>query len=125
MNFTWPYDVSIVTNRPHIIFKVTPKIDGIDRIIYNENPAMQTRWNIGDVLSVTLEATNCVSIVPPASGRPYDILFVFTRVGIIGVNNIDAVGAGASGYAYPDINPAAPNSRDANSPFGLTLDIEL
>jgi hypothetical protein len=123
ITFTWPFNISILENRPDIIFKIIQKIDGVDKEIYNENPATQTRWNIGDVLSVTLEAENCVSIIPTPSGRPYDTLFVFTRVGVIGVNNIHTVGAGASGYAYPDINPAAPNSRDANSPFGSTLDI--
>lgn len=123
VDFPWPLDISIMQNRPDIIFKVTQKIDGIEKVIYDENPATQTRWNIGDVLSVTLEAQNCVSIAPPASGRPYDILFVFTRVGIIGVNTIDTVGAGASGYAYSDVNPAAPNIREANTPFGSTLDI--
>jgi hypothetical protein len=123
VTFAWPYDVSIPTNRPDIIFKVTQKIDGTDKVIYNENPATETRWNIGDILSVTLEAEDCISIMPTPTGRPYDTLFVFTRVGVIGVNNIHTVGAGASGYAYPDIDPAAPNSRDANSPFGSTLDI--
>ena len=123
LSFPWPYDISIIGNRPDIIFKVTQKIDGTEKVIYNENPATKTRWNIGDVLSVTLEAEDCVSIMPTPSGRPYDTLFVFTRVGVIGVNNIHTVGAGASGYAYPDIDPAAPNSRDANSPFGSTLDI--
>ncbi len=123
INFTWPLDVTIVENRPDIIFKVIQKIDGIDKIIYDENPALETRWNIGDILSITLEAQNCVPLVPPISGQPYDFLFVFTRVGVIGVNTIDTVGAGASGYAYPDISPAAPNSKDANSPFGSSLDI--
>jgi hypothetical protein len=33
------------------------------------------------------------------------------------------VGAAASGYARPDTNPAAPNSSDANAPFGATLDL--
>jgi hypothetical protein len=123
LTFTWSYDISIPGNRPDIIFKATQKIDGADKVIYNENPAADTRWNIGDILSVTLEAENCISIMPTPTGRPYDTLFVFTRVGVIGVNNIHTTGAGASGYAYPDINPVAPNSREANSPFGSTLDI--
>jgi hypothetical protein len=123
ITFSWPFDISINENRPDIVFKVTQKTDGADKEIYNENPSTQTRWNIGDILSVTLEAENCVSIVPTPSGRPYDTLFVFTRVGVIGVNNIHTTGAGASGYAYPDIDPTAPNSMDANSPFGATLDI--
>jgi hypothetical protein len=123
LSFAWPYDISVAGNRPDIIFKATQKIDGTEKVIYNENPASETRWNIGDILSVTLEAEGCLSIAPTPSGRPYDILFVFTRIGVIGVNNIHTVGAGATGYAYPDIDPAAPNSRDANSPFGLTLDV--
>ena len=123
ITFTWPYDLSISGNRPDIIFRVAQKIDGIDKIIYNENPATETRWNIGDYLSVTLESEGGVYVNPTPTGQPYDELFVFTRVGIIGVNDIDTVGSGASGYAYPDIDPSAPNSRAANSPFGSTLHI--
>jgi hypothetical protein len=44
-------------------------------------------------------------------------------VGKIGTNDIDTVGAAASGYAFPDIDPSLPNALTANSPFGRTLDI--
>ena len=120
MTFSSPAPVPPNSNRPDIIFQVVQRIDGADRTIYDENPATQTRWNIADVLSVTLEASNCIAIAPTASGRPYDELFLFTRVGIIGVNQISTVGPGATGYAYP-APPATDNS--ANSPFGGTLDI--
>ncbi|HEX2688523.1 MAG TPA: hypothetical protein VHN14_17960 [Kofleriaceae bacterium] len=124
LNFTWPYDVSILSNRPDVHFKVTQRVDGAERIIYNENPATETRKNIADVLAVTLKASEGVSTIPAASTpRPTDTLFVFTRVGIIGVNQIDTASPTASGYAYPDVNSAGPNSTDANAPFGATLDI--
>src|SRR5258706_5284781 len=117
------FDVSFSWSpgRPDVHFKVTQTIDGAEKEIYNENPATQTRNNIADVLSVTLHTDSGLSVVPPASGRPYDTLFVFTRVGVIGVNQIDTVGAMASGYAFPDIDPAGTNSDDPNSPFGSTL----
>lgn len=124
LTFSWPYDVSIPANRPDVHFKVTQRVDGADRIIYNENPATQTRRNIGDVLAVTLKVSEGVSSMPaPSTGRPTDSLFVFTRVGTLGVNQIDTSGPAASGYARPDTNPAAPNSSDANAPFGSTLDL--
>jgi hypothetical protein len=124
LNFPWPLDVSIPGNRPDVHFKVIQRVDGAERVIYNENPATQTRKNIGDVLSVSLKAAEGLSTMPaPSTGRPTDTLFVFTRVGVIGVNQIDTSGPAASGYARPDANPAAPNSSDANAPFGSTLDI--
>jgi hypothetical protein len=64
-----------------------------------------------------------IEVTQPVPPPPYDHLFVFTRVGLIGVDQIDTVGATASGYAYPAISPAPPASSDANSPFGSTLDI--
>ncbi|MCK4649421.1 hypothetical protein KAT51_07850, partial [bacterium] len=105
--------------RPDIIFRVTQNIDGVNNIIYNENPAEDTRWNIADVLSVELKAEDCIAVSLPAGGAPYDNLFLFTRVGLIPVSEIDL----ADGYAYPDINPADPNSLNANAPFGSSLDI--
>lgn len=124
VNFEWPYDIAIHTNRPDIIFRIVQVVGGVDKVIYTEDPATQTRWNIGDYLSVTLEVEeDCVAINPPPSGQPYDLLFVFTRIGKIGTNDIDTVGPGASGYAFPDINPSAPNSVAANTPFGRTLDV--
>ena len=87
--FSWPHDVSIPGNRPDVHFKVTQRVDGTERILYNENPATQTRKNIGDVLAVTLKIEGGVSTIPPAStGQPVNTLFVFTRVGNIGVNQI-------------------------------------
>lgn len=118
-NVSFPW----ASGRPDVHFKVTQRIDGAEQVIYNENPATQTRFNIADVLSVTLRTDEGLSAVSPGTGRPYDTLFVFTRVGVIGVNQIDTVGATASGYAFPDTSAAVPNSADANAPFGGALDI--
>jgi hypothetical protein len=105
--------------RPDIIFRVTQNIDGVSNIIYNENPAEDTRWNIPDVLGVELKAEDCIAVSLPTGGAPYDNLFVFTRVGIIPISDIDLT----DGYAYPDVDPADPNSLNANAPFGSSLDI--
>jgi hypothetical protein len=107
--------------RPDIIFRVTQNIDGITNVIYNENPAEDTRWNIADVLYAELKAKDCISVSLPAVGIPYNNLFLFTRVGNIPVSEIDLT----DGYARPDIslNPAIPNIMDANAPFGASLDI--
>jgi len=124
VDFEWPYNISISSNRPDIIFRVLQVVGGVDKVLYTENPATQTRWNIADSISVTLEVEeDCVAINPPSSGQPYDVLFVFTRVGRIGADEIDTIGPGASGYAFPDVNPSDPNSDLANTPFGRTLDV--
>jgi hypothetical protein len=125
LSFSWAPDISVHSNRPDVHFKVVQRIDGSDKVIYNENPATQSRVNIPDVLAVTLRATEGVTATSPASPRPEDSLFIFTRVGVIGVNQIDTnnTNPSASGYAFPDASAAAPNSSTANSPFGSTLDI--
>ena len=114
INGSFNVNFPFATGRPDVHFKVTQMIDGAEKVVYNENPATQTRSNIADVLSVNLKAEEGLSAAP-ASGRPYDTLFVFTRVGNIGADKIDAV----TGYAFPDTS--TPNSADANSPFGSTL----
>jgi hypothetical protein len=125
MSFSWAPDISVHSNRPDVHFKVVQRIDGSDRVIYNENPATQTRANIADVLSVTLRATEGITSTSPPTPRPENTLFVFTRVGVTGVDQIDTnnTNPSASGYAYPDTDSATPNSATANSPFGSTLDI--
>jgi hypothetical protein len=127
LDFDWPLDISIHDNRPDVHFKVIQRIDDADTVIYNENPDTDARRNIADILAVDLETTTGVSVVPTTHLRPEDYAFLFTRVGIIGVDEIDTVAATASGYAYPDPVPAGmdppeePNA--ANTPFGATLDI--
>lgn len=117
ITFNFPYPLP---NRPDIIFRVSQNVDGIVKYIYNENPSEDTRWNIGDVLSVNLEVEEeCVTLNSPLGSAPYNQLFVFTRVGIIATMDIDQT----DGYAYSDIDPAPPNSMDSNVPFGRTLDI--
>lgn len=105
--------------RPDIIFRVSQHIDGLHHVIYNENPAEHTRWNIDDRIQVTLEAEDCISVALPSSGAPHNNLFTFTRVGLIQVSDIDQT----DGYAFPDEDPARPNSLNANAPFGGYLDI--
>lgn len=116
------FDVSFPwaeAGRPDIHFRVTQLINGVEQVIYNENPAVQTRHNIADVLAVTLRTDDGLAASPPLAGRPYDRLFVFTRVGNIGVDRIHD----DDGYADSDTDPTAPNSAQANAPFGATLDL--
>ncbi|OPY48218.1 MAG: hypothetical protein A4E47_00014 [Methanosaeta sp. PtaU1.Bin028] len=116
--------------RPSIIIRVSQKSggsqgpDAVVKYIYNENPAEDTRFNIGDVLGVDINVDEeCLTCNTPAGGAPYNQLFVFTRVGVIAVANIDQL----DGYANSDIDPAetpgSPNISDSNVPFGRTLDI--
>ncbi len=110
--------------RPSIIFRVSQNVDGIIKYIYNENPAEDTRLNIGDVLSVNIAIEEeCLTYNPSAGSAPYNQLFVFTRVGVIATADIDQ----SDGYAYSDTDPAetpdTPNSYDSNVSFGRTLDI--
>lgn len=123
LSFAWPHDISVHSNRPDVHFKVTQMIDGAETVILNEDPATDTRHNIADVLAVTLETATGLAAVPTVTGRPYGTLFLFTRVGIVGVDEIDTVGATATGYAHLDESAAPPNSQSANTPFGRTLDI--
>lgn len=143
MDFIWPPDTAVHTNRPDVYFKVIQRIDGSERVIYTENPATQTRNNIGDIISVTLRAAEGITRAPaPLTARPEDNLFIFTRVGNIPIQNIDtknvngmapgAVHTAATGYANPNPLPPAPNAGTAavttavaapNSPFGSTLTI--
>jgi len=117
ISFDFPY---ALPTRPDVILRVSQNVGGIVKYIYNENPSEDTRWNIGDVLYVNIGVEeDCVTFNPPVGGAPYNQLFVFTRVGVIATADIDQT----DGYAYSDINPAAPNSMDANSPFGRTLDV--
>lgn len=109
--------------RPDVHFRVLQSFDGARQTIYNENPATATRFNIADVLSVTLRTDQGLTAMPPTTGRPYDQPFLFTRVGNIGMGEIDAVGDGASGYAWPDDRATTPNPATANAPFGATLDL--
>jgi hypothetical protein len=102
---------------PDVYFRVSQVIDGAERIIYNENPATQARHHIPDVLGVTLRTDQGLAFAGKQPLRPYEDLFVFTRVGTIGVDEIDTVG---TGYAYP--TPPA-TGEAANSPFGSTLDV--
>jgi len=100
--------------RPNIIFRISQNIAGVVKYIYNENPAEDARLNIGDVLYVNINVEeDCITSNTPAGGVPYDQLFVFTRVGVIGTGYIDQ----SDGYAEP------PGSIDSNVPFGRTLDI--
>ena len=104
--------------RPDVHFRVLQVLNGVEQVIYNENPATQTRFNIADVLSVTLRADEGLTLTSPPSPQPDNNRFVFTRVGKIGAFQIDS----ASGYARPDTEET-PDSADADAPFGSTLDI--
>lgn len=123
--FQISFDFSTIpASRPSIIIRVSQTIDGGVRYIYNENPAANTRWNIGDVVVVNIrvgeECVSSNSLTPPSLSN-YG--FVFTRIGLIGVDKISP----ANGYAYPYPAPPpttpTPLSMDSNAPFGATLHV--
>ena len=117
--------------RPNIILRVLQEVTGPGvNIVYNENPATDTRWAIADVVNVHLIADgNAITDnTPPIARRP-DAFFVFTRVGNIVVDKISQT----TGYAYyndppppppvpPGLWPPYPGD-DSDQPFGGTLSI--
>ncbi|HEX2643255.1 MAG TPA: hypothetical protein VHU81_09695 [Thermoanaerobaculia bacterium] len=106
------------TGRPDVYFRVVQVINDVEQVIYNEDPATATRFNIADVLSVTLRADEGLTLTPPPVPQAGDNRFIFTRVGNTGVDQIDS----ATGYARLD-TAATPDSADADAPFGSTLNI--
>jgi hypothetical protein len=106
--------------RPDVIFRVSQTISGISKYIYNENPSLQTRWNIGDFLYVDIQADeSAVALEPSLSNQHPGDFFIFTRIGEIPVGNI-----GKNGYAYPyPMSSGDVASKDCNQPFGGTLSI--
>jgi len=104
--------------RPDIIVRVSQKVSGITQYIYSENPAVQTRWNIADVLYVDIKVeAETPTMDPPPTGQPPGNYFIFTRVGNIPVASISQT----NGYAYPDPGTNPVHSMDSNQPFGGTL----
>jgi hypothetical protein len=99
--------------KPSIVIRISQIIDGAVKYIYNEIPAVQTRWNIADVVGVNIKVEDdCIAVnlfTPPALA-PY--AFVFTRIGYMGVDKVSQ----ASGLAYP--SPPGAANADSNAPFG-------
>jgi hypothetical protein len=107
---------------PSIIFCVYQNVDGQNKTIYNELPAVNTRWNIGNVVYNILKVDDAITSHPPTTTQPVGNYFVFTRIGNIGVESISQT----NGYAYPFPpvpmpSPAPVQSMDSNQPFGATL----
>jgi hypothetical protein len=105
-----------------IIFTVVQNIDGADFIIYNETPALNTRWNIGNVVYNILKAeAEGIPVYPPPCPQPAGNYCIFTRIGNITVQSVSQ----ANGYAYPypPVMPPVPPIKptDSNMPFGGTL----
>lgn len=104
--------------RPDIIFRVSQKVSGVTRYIYSENPALQTRWNIADILYVDIRVeAETPTMDPPPTSQPIGDYFLFTRVGNLPVDRISQ----ANGYANPDPGTNPVHSMDSNQPFGGTL----
>lgn len=116
--FQISFDFTPPPSKPSIIIRVSQSINGAVKYIYNENPAVNTRWNIGDVVVVNINIEEeCVTSNSPTFPSLPNYGFVFTRVGITGVDKISQT----NGYAYP--TPPTPASMDNNAPFGRTLHI--
>ena len=105
--------------RPNVILRVSQTVGGITTYIYSENPATDTRWAIGDVVTVTLKASGAVvTSNPPPTPQPSGDEFLFTRVGNIVTGSISQT----NGYAYPnEVMPYPYPTADSDQPFGATL----
>ena len=100
---------------PDLTFRVTQVCEDAVHVIYEED-AGQTRWNIPQTLSVTLEANDEACCLPIQPDPPCGNCLVWTRVSCVDVDNI-GTSAGPPdlrGYAYPN---------HLDRPFGGTLRI--
>jgi len=112
ITFPW-FLVLLPQGRPDLVFRVSQNADGSVKVIYSEDPS-KTRWNMVDNSFVTLKVEDdCLTFNEPDTGRPGDCAFLFTRVGLIGVDRIDN-----NGYAESSLLTPAGNQ---DAPFGATL----
>jgi hypothetical protein len=103
--------------RPDVIFRVTQPCEGEVKVIYEEG-ITQTRWNIPQMLNVTLEANHEACCLPTQDDPPCGDCLVITTVGCLpGGVPVGEIGTSIGppdlrGYAYP-------NTLDR--PFGGSL----
>jgi len=115
ITFPW-FLVLLPQTRPDLIFRVSQKVDGATKAIYSEDPT-KTRWNMVDGTFVNLWVEDdCLTFNNPTTDRPGDCSFLFTRVGLIGVEHIDN-----DGYADIPHSLSAFMPEDKDAPFGATL----
>src|SRR5208337_4028832 len=106
--------------RPNVILRVSQTVGGVTSYIYSENPSIDTRWAIADVVNVVLSASgNLVTINPSPTPQPSGDEFLFTRVGNIVTGSISQT----NGYAYPNegAGPYLYPTQNSDMPFGATL----
>jgi hypothetical protein len=112
ITFPW-FLVLVPQGRPDLTFRVSQNFDGSVKVIYSEDPS-PTRWTMVDNSWVILRVEDdCFTFNEPTKDRPAGCAFLFTRVGLVGVDRIDA-----NGYAESSLLTPAGN-RDA--PFGAAL----
>jgi hypothetical protein len=111
----------VAAPKPSIVIRISQTIDGAVKYIYNENPVLQTRKNIGNVVGVNIKVEEeCITMSPIADPGLSDYKFVFTRVGNVGVNKIDQT----SGLMYPFPSaPPSPANDLNNAPLGGCLNL--
>jgi hypothetical protein len=110
ITFPW-FLVLLPQGRPDLVFRVSQNVDGEVKVIYSEDPS-QTRWNMVDNSFVYLWVEEeCLTFDEPDAGRPGDCTFLFTRVGLIGVDRIDSNGYAESSHLTPAGNQDAPFGR--------------
>jgi hypothetical protein len=114
ITFRWCLIFRPPEGRPDLIFRVSQKIDSSVNVLYREDTS-QTHWNVMDDSYITLEVEgDCITISDPDTDQPDGPTFLFTRVGLIGVSQIDS-----NGYAQPSASGGPPWDWDA--PFGTAL----
>ncbi len=97
--------------------------------IYQERPA-DAHWNVAHKSSVTLteiSAPPAICVNPNAKPRPDKApekdLFLFTRIGVIDVADVDALGNVAASTGYARAQSLGFSGADSQLPFGATLDL--
>ncbi len=97
--------------------------------IYRETPA-DAHWNVADGSSVTLPEIStppAVCVDPNAQPRPSTApkkdLFLFTRIGVIDVDDVDARGSVKTSTGYARSQSRGFSGPDSDQPFGATLDL--
>lgn len=100
----WPWPFKVRDCSPDIVFRITQKCEGQDRVIRDEG-LFQTRWNIPTSLTVTLLASGNACSIPVCVEPPPGDCLKLSWLNCYGVQNIGTSPGPPDlrGYAYPGI----------------------
>lgn len=103
--------------KPDILIEVTQRVNGVDVLLYEDQPDVDTRWNIDQFppgIPIIIEGD---MILPDEELTPIDTDFEFHGIGRVLISELFDGYADTSG-STPDVVKAK------NSPFGGTIDIK-